>query len=425
LQELYRRIVETLFKKKFGKDTIWILCSQIALVAASFGINLLIGAKMSAADLGIYSLSLSYYVVFSVIFCFGLNITTVQKVSANSNDLLTERKIFTSNIVITLILSTLLTMVLIGLLMNVPGLLGKDDQFNSYLITCVLALPFFNLNKIYMAFYSGKRDQKRFSLLRLLRWVFIFVAILALVFSDFEIGAILYVFLFTEVSLLVLNLIWKHDFCFLFDKHIVKENLSFGIKSYAASIVSELNDKLDIIIIALFVTNSELGVYSFVIFFAKSLYIFPGILQQNISPIIATLWIKQDLSKIRANIASVRKVNFVLIALQAVAVIVLYNLIVTFVKKEFLDTATYLYISIIGVFTFASVYWAGSILTMTQKLNANILRTVLVFILSIIITYSLCSTYGLMGAVLSVSINGFISFLLLKYFIKRTLNISV
>jgi O-antigen/teichoic acid export membrane protein len=309
--------------------------------------------------------------------------------------------------------------------MKFPGLLGKDAQFNSYLITCALALPLFNLNKMFMAYYSGKRNQKRFSLLRLLRWLLIFVMIFAMVISDFPIGTILHVFLVTEILLLALNLTWKHDFHFLFDKNIVKENMAFGIKSYAASIVSEFNNKLDIIIIALFVTNSQLGVYSFVIFFAKSLYIFPGILQQNISPIISSLWIKRDISKIKRTIATVKKVNFILIALQTAAIIVFYNLIITFIKKEFLNTEMYLYISLIGVFASGSVYWAGSILIMTQKLNANILRTWLVFSLSIITTYWLCSSYGLIGAVWSVSTNGIISFMLLKYFIKRTLNISV
>lgn len=425
MKELYKKIINMLFKKKFGKDTIWLLLSQIALIFSAFGTNVLIGAKMSAADLGIFNLSLSYYSVFSVVFSFGLNITTIQKISANVEGIIKERKIFTSNVFVTLVFSTTLTLLLILILKSFPNLFGKGIDFNNNLITCLIALPFFNLNKVFMSFYSGKRNQKLFSIFRFFRWILIFSIVLIFIVLKFDISIILYVFLITEFLLFIANLFLKHDFYYKLYSSIIKENLIFGVKSYVTDIVTELNDKLDIIIVGFFITNTELGVYSFVIFFAKSLYMFPGIMQQNFSPIISTLWVKNEMENIKGHIKNVRKINFLVILLQLIVILIAYNLIILFIKKDFLDTERFLYISCVGVFIYASVYWAGSILTMTEKLNINVLRTVLVFIISVTNTYILCKYYGLIGATISVSLNGLISFLLLKIFIKKTLNIKI
>ena len=105
--------IRQLYRSKFGKDTIWLLFGQVAAMSSGLFLNLFIGYKYGTAALGTFNQSLAYYLIFSSLFALGLNNTLVKKISEKSRNQNEENKLFTTNLLITFIVSSLLSFVLI------------------------------------------------------------------------------------------------------------------------------------------------------------------------------------------------------------------------------------------------------------------------------------------------------------------------
>jgi len=189
--------------------------------------------------------------------------------------------------------------------------------------------------------------------------------------------------------------------------------------SYVSEITSTFNSSIDIILVAYFLTEQEAGQYSFIAFFVKTLYVFPGILMQNISPIISNHWIKQTISELNSKLKNIRQINLLVLSLQFIVLLVFYKIVITSFKDGFEDTFRSFVIAMIGTFLFAQISWGGSILIMTHKLKANFYRTLIVLILNITVCTLFTYILGLTGGMIAISLNALLSFLLLKNFVYR------
>jgi stage V sporulation protein B len=402
--------------KKFTVDTLWLISSQAVLIISGFLVNLIIGYHYGAATLGVFNQVLGFYLILSTFISLGINNCLIQKISSGLPQ--QYKGIFSSNFAITTVSAFLFSAAILVVSHSFPSVFSSPELAKALFIA-TLSLPFFNWNKNFMAFATGTRNQKVFSNVRSLRWLIIigFVATVTLMSAD-PIW-LYYSFLAAEVILFVFCFaMFSHLLTFNFNALDIKNNLSFGLKSFFAESFSILNDKLDLIIIGYLISSTEVGVYSFFIFFAKSLYIFPGILQQNINPLIGKHWAEQKMEELSKNLKNIRMINLLVVLVQAVAILVFYKVLTDYYQPEFAGSLGYLALSMAGIIPFALISWGGSILVMTGKLKENILRTVLLLAFSVVSTLVLTYNFGLQGAVWAVMANGLFGFLLLFGFVK-------
>jgi stage V sporulation protein B len=420
-------LLKKISESKFSKDTIWLIGSQGILLVSGLVINLLVGEELGAADLGVFNQVLGYYTVFSTIFSLGLNNSIIKKISSVNNDSndYNENIIFSSNFFLTAILSLLFSAIFILFALSFPNFFSSKEVANAIIIP-FLSMPLYNLNKNFMAYYTGKRMQKQFSIVRSLRWVLIILFIfIALLFKQ-NLQVLLYAFLFSEGVLFIFSFIQLFNlFTFKINLNLIKDNFKFGFKTLSAEIFAVFNDKFDLLIIGYFLTNVEVGIYSFFIFFVKALYIFPGILQQNLNPLISKHWSENTINLLESKMKKILKVNLVVLIIQSLITILTYFILITYFKKDFSSTTHLLVISLIGVFPSALISWSGSLLVMTNKLKENLYRTFIIMIISIITTFVFTYYFGLIGATFSVCISSIISSLLMYTIIKRVLGIRI
>lgn len=421
----YKSHLVKLKESKFSKDTIWLIGSQAILLVSGFLMNILIGQKLGAKDLGVFNQILGYYMILSSIFSLGLNNSIIKKIAANDN-LELDKKILSSNIFLTIIFSTLFTLTFIILSLTFPKIFSSIELSKTIIIPFI-SMPFYNLNKNFMAYYSGKRKQKEFSIFRSLRWIIIITYSLICLILNKGLTEILFAFLISEITLTIISFFHLRKlFTKKFNRFDLVENFTFGFKSFSAELFAVLNDKFDILLIGYFLTNSEVGIYSFFIFFAKSLYIFPGILQQNINPIISRFWEeKNKLIELQEKLNKLKRINFIALITQTCLLVLFYQLVISFVKEEFNNSMYLLLISIFGIFPSALISWSGSMLIMTGKLKENITRTFLIMIISITSTFILSYSYGLIGATIAVCINSIISFIIMNTFVSKLLGLKL
>jgi O-antigen/teichoic acid export membrane protein len=290
----------------------------------------------------------------------------------------------------------------------------------------MLALPFFNINKNFGAYFTGLRLQKRFAQQRILRWTIIILFVSGAVYTGRPTKDTLWCFLAAELTVFLLNLFQLRGRVKLrIGRKMVADNLKFGMKTYVAELVSVLNSSLDVILIGYFLTNAETGIYSFIVYFAKTLYIFPGIMMQNFSPIVSKTWATGKLDELKLRMHSIRRMNRIVVSLQLIALFIVYPIVTLFIKQEFNGTFSLFLISVLGAYIFSLISWSGSMLIMTNKLKENIARTLFIILMSASSSVLAAKFLGLQGACLAYSINGIISFWATRQFIKTSLQISV
>ena len=417
--------IDRLLKSRFSRDTIWLIGAQAVLMVSGFGVNLIVGKIQGADALGVFSQALAFYTILSTFFALGLNNTITKKIAEGQRSAEETQSILTSNLVITACFSGLFSAIVSTLAMRRPDFFSSPELAAVVHIP-MLALPFFNINKNFGAYFSGLRLQKRFSQQRILRWTIIILFVSGAVYTGRATKDTLWCFLAAELTVFLLNLFQLRGRVKLrITRSTIVDNLKFGMKTYVAELISVLNASLDVILIGYFLTNAETGIYSFIVYFAKTLYIFPGIMMQNFSPIVSKTWATGKLDELKSRMYSIRRINRMVVSLQLIALLIVYPIVTLFIKKEFNSTYSLFLISIAGAYIFSLISWSGSMLIMTNKLNENILRTAFIIIASATCTLSFTWGFGILGAVVAYATNNVIAFLASRHFIKRTLNISI
>lgn len=388
-------------------------------------LNLFIGFKYGTALLGVFNQSLAYYVICSTLFAMGLNNTLVKKISEKSRTTNDEKKLFTANLVTTLIISSTLSSILLFTIHFFPNLLASDDLLKTLPIL-LLALPLFSINKNFGAYYSGNRKQRNFALQRIYRWGGLSILFYFGNLNAYSIIELMNSFLIIEGSLVALNIALniKH-FNFNFSTKLISESIRFGMGSYVSEITSSFNSSIDIILVAYFLSDQEAGQYSFIAFLVRTLYVFPGILMQNISPIISNHWIKKTITELNLILINIRQINLIALTLQFLGLLLFYNIVIINFKDGFENTFGAFVTALIGSFLYAQIYWGGSVLIMTYKLKANFYRTLLVLLINITVCTLFTYAFGFIGGMLAISLNGLFSFLLLKNFVYRKTGIRL
>lgn len=420
----FEKMISGIFKdKKFTTDTLWLISSQGILIISGFLVNLIIGYQFGAATLGVFNQVLGYYLILSTFFSLGINNTLIQKISTGDPKI--HPVIFSSNFAITS-LSTVFFSCAVLMISNFFPSVFSSPELAYGIFIATISLPFFNWNKNFMAYATGIRDQKLFANIRSFRWVVIITWITMVILLSKDQKWLYFSFLFSELLIFFFSLLrFSNLFTIEFKFSDLKNHLTFGLKSFTAEVFSILNDKLDLIIIGYFLANSEVGVYSFFIFFSKSLYIFPGILQQNINPIIGKHWISNSMEALGATFKNIRNINSTAILIQAIMILIFYKVLTDFYKPEFADSLKYLALSMVGIIPFALISWGGSILVMTGKLKANIIRTLILLIFTVLTTFIFTFLFGFIGSVWAIVVNGVFAFLLLFGFVKKETGIRL
>lgn len=252
-------ILDKVFASKFSKDTLWLIAAQVVLMGAAFLINILIGMFMGGGDLGVFNQSLAYYMILSTFFALGQNNTIIKKVAEEVANVSKTAEVFSSSLLITIIGSSFLSVLAIGLALWFPHLFSSAELANAAIVP-FYTLPLFNMNKNFMAFNTGRRCQRQFAVARMVRWIVIFLYIIFCILFELDVYHLMFAFPISEGILFIYHVALLRKaivFKIRFDR--IRDNLLFGLKSYVAEIISVLNASMDVILIGYFLTNGEVG----------------------------------------------------------------------------------------------------------------------------------------------------------------------
>jgi O-antigen/teichoic acid export membrane protein len=313
-------------RNQLFKHTFW--ASAAALSNSLFGITylILIGNYWKSEGLGIFSLSLSMYIISSTIFNIGIHNAALYKVASSGIDELQASVAAYTGMILSLVLG-FLGGVILFFSSSFLGELFQHDHIGMMIKLYAVALPLFLINKTMAGILNAHFRMRVLASTDFLRGFILCVYIVTLIFFGLSYLTIPVGVIFSEICIFIILSIS----CFRIHKPklpsttVIKKLINFGWKTSLLNIIADLDLRLDILFIGFFADTSRVGIYTIAASIAKAFWLFPTAIQKVTNPLFVSLYTEGNLEKIH-------RVLDVLLRLGTVSFVFIGCLLVIFVK---------------------------------------------------------------------------------------------
>lgn len=409
---------------KLTGDILWNFVSFGIIAINGIILNILIVSIYGSSALGLFNQIYAVFIVLSQLAVNGIHFSVLKSVSLEDRQPELSR-LFSSALMTTGIVS----LVVIGItfpLVNQASNIFQSEFMNTGIILTLPGLFFFSLNKVILAFLNGKRKMKTFAAFQGLRSVFM-VAFLLLHSWLIHNGNSLSIIFSLSEGLLFLTLLpfVYRNLSLHFDKAYLQnaiQHFKFGLKATSGNILLELNTKVDVLILGLFVSDREVGIYSFAALFIEGFVQLPTIIRNNINPILAAKYHNGTRGDFKEFLKKVIRYSYMVFIPLGIIGMIAFP-VVGLVKTDFPITIAWLYFAIMLVGLISASGFLPLLMTFNQAGKPGIQSLVQVFIFLVLVMCVLIFTnlFGTVGAAVGVSFSYLIQVIIIGLFIRKIL----
>lgn len=421
--------IQHLMRGKFSEDLFWNALSFGFIALIGIIINAVIINYYDSSALGIFNQVYAIYILLSQLAVGGVHLSVQLYIAKHASVKEHCRQILSAAI----FLSGLISLFFIALayaLKDFPGIILQSKEVSFAYTLAVWGLLFFSMNKILLSFHNGMREMKKFAFFQLLRFILMLAVLILLIVRN---SSPVYLSLILPVSefLLFVVLIMENS------NHIslkpgwrfiqwMKIHFRFGRKALIGNFLLDVNTRVDIFILGIFLSDRMVGIYSFGATIAEGFLQLPTIFRNNINPVITAASNRgKDFLQlvIRKNIIVFYKILSPL-ALISVACFPLLTMILA-VKEEPM-TMWIIYSILIGTVTLTSGYLPFQMIF--NQLGYPMLHSkyiFLIFLCNVIFNLLLIPYFGIYGAAMGTALASIAQAVVMKRLILKQLNIKI
>jgi O-antigen/teichoic acid export membrane protein len=273
---------------RFKDGVAWNLASIVALGISGLGLNLLISVCYGAGSLGVFNQVLSLYVFFSQFAVAGIDRSVLKEIA--SPTVASPRAILSSAMGLT----TLIALAITGLFLALRGvfsgpMLSSPGVWDG-MTAIAPGLFFFALNKVLLAVVNGRSQMRAFAVLQTIRYVGLVAGFAVVYYGGMGPDRVAFVFTFSEAVLFLILavLFWRECFPRRGDALVehLRRHYRFGLRGILGGALLELNLRVDILVLGVFLTDRETGIYSFAAMVFEGIMQLAVVLQNNFNPVI-------------------------------------------------------------------------------------------------------------------------------------------
>ena len=294
--------------KKFFGDTAWNYLAFSVMALTGILLNFLIAWKSGIESLGVFNQIYAVYVILGQLAVFGINDSVQKNTAEHNNDINLVHLIGSSALYLSLLFGVSLS-ILLFLLSEIIASIIESNQVGLGLKIVAPAIALFAINKVMMGVLNGLRKIRAFSIAQIIRLVVILTTCCFIIFDGRPAYQLAIGFLMAEILLapilLVITKTWKWPFNENESLTWITNHLKFGVKALSGGFLSESYLRIDILMLAIFVGDKEIGVYSFAAMFIEGLFQLSVVIRTVANPILVQLVIQKNISLV---INFVRKV---------------------------------------------------------------------------------------------------------------------
>ncbi|VVT29496.1 oligosaccharide flippase family protein [Hoeflea sp. EC-HK425] len=285
---LRKRLVDVL-SNKLSSDIAWTMGSFMILAMSGIVINIVVAYFRGTEDLGVFNLAYSVYIIVSQIAALGVHYSVLRYAAMNQEN---PRELGS------MLGSALLVVTVLGLLMAALVFVSEPLFARAYdseraaraISYAAFGIALFPASKVLISFLNGLRHMKAFSVLQAARYIMVAAVVTAFSVSDQDFTLASLCFVVAEIVTLAAAVIYIASQRLVqlvrIKKSWLREHTSFGGRSLLAGMFGEINTRVDVLCLGLFLGDREVGIYSFVAMLLDGLYHLLAMVRVNFNPIL-------------------------------------------------------------------------------------------------------------------------------------------
>jgi len=422
------KIGSYVFTGKFTADVLWNLGSLALLGASGVVINSIIAHYQSPASLGVFNQAFAFYIVLSQIAVGGMQFSVVKHLSHTDDGDLMATVISSALFAITA--TAVLVATVVFLLAHYIGAAFESEDVKLGIQFICPALVLFSVNKAFMNVLNGTRRMRAYAIFQALRYVLIILTLISLVLAGFSGAYLAWCFFVSELFIAVGLFKFIHQFVVRFGfRHVARSwvfrHVSFGLRGFFGGMLSDLNTRVDIILLGYFVSDARVGIYSFAAVFAEGFGQISYVVKQNLDPIIGRLTAANNIDELRLLMRKVVRVFVPCMCALAIGSALLFPLMADLLAgARFTESWPIFAILLVGVVINAGFRPFQGVFLLTGHPGLHSLFFLAVVLSNAILNVLLIPRIGLAGAAVATSLAYVVESLLILYGIRRILNVK-
>ncbi len=397
--------------------------SRLLIFALGIGASIILARLLGPTGKGIYALIILIPAVMVKFGTLGIEASNVYFTGSKKYEI---KDIGSNSLVAGISLGLVLILIFWGVLhlSSFQNFISSNKINPFYLWIVVLTIPLSLVSGFLNNIILGKEEMVKYNQVNILNSAIRLVTVIffLLVLRQGILGATLsYVFTTMIVTLFVMLLIRKMTkICFSLNPKLLRESTAYGGKAYFGSAAQFLNYRLDMFLVAFFLTPAAVGYYSITVAIAEGLWMLPGVTATVLFPRISSL---QD-SEANMLTPRVSRHTFFLIFISSLVLIPLAKpLIKLLFGSAFLPSVTPLLILLPGIIALGGAKTISADLAGRGKPEICTLAAFISLAINIPLNLLLIPRWGISGAAFASSVAYILSTLIvLIAFVKISNN---
>jgi O-antigen/teichoic acid export membrane protein len=315
-----------MMKSKIAADTVWSYAAFAVMAAGGLVINVVIGAVFGATGLGVFGQVMAIFVIAGHTSAAGLHNATFRSIALTPE---AAAGILTSGLAAALPFA-LGTALLALLCAPAIGRVLDSPATATAILWMAPGLLFFGLNKIGLAALNGMSLMQRHAAGQILRYLVITGAVAAIAASDdsperlgaaFSLAEIVVSFYLTVATAPLRQGHGERGFSL----RRAAGMLRFGLRSFGASLMADINLRVDTLMLGLFLGDREVGIYALAAMLVEGLGNVALVLRSLVNPGLTRLLAAGDEAAIRRLVTRVQIAAWPFLAVVFIAAWLLYQ----------------------------------------------------------------------------------------------------
>ncbi len=427
---LIRQFSKLSLRTKLGQDMIWSVFAFGVLGVSGIFLNILIGRFYGPSELGIFTQVFAVWVLISQFSAFGVHISVLTRLSGTDNNRILRGPIVSSALALVTIGAT--GVCLIAGLLAVP--LGNALDSPNTTFGFLLALPglwMFTINRVQIALLNGVRDMKVLAAVQATRYLLMIVLAAVCAIIQIEGRWLTIVISISEAIVFI----FLSFYTLRYYKPMLRRNwegwwrrhLGFGLRGIFADALTELNSRINLIILGLLLTDAKVGLFVMAAFLVEGFAQLSVVARNNLNPLLASNANANNWTEVnRICRLSVMSYYIGLVGL-CLPTMILYPLFIGWFvgNSEFMVSWYPLNIMLCGLLLGGGYLSISQILAVTGHPGTHTLFNVTIIASLITLNLILVPLYGLIGAGIATGGTYIIAAILLKILVKWKLGIKI
>lgn len=404
-----------------------------ALVAIALGgilLNIIIGKTYGPAGIGVLTQVMSVFILTAQFGTFGIQLSVLQWV-AN----LGSRSYEAGHVLLSALISVsfpgLLFSVALAFLAQPLENIFQSPDVSAGILASAPGVFFFAFNKVLINYLNACNRLKSVGIFQAVRFILFIILAIGCVFFKapiWMIGAALASsesLLFILLILTVKGEIRSTDSTLMYS--MLKRHYKFGMLSLVGAVVAEINTKVDILVLGIFLSDVLVGIYSIAALVIEGVMHIAHALRLAFNPLLAQAVHASDRVSVVSLLKRMKRLGYTILFIGSLSGIIGYAILINLLGQPdtyALGWAPYL-IMCAGVLLIGGYLPLDMILTQAGLPKEQTKLRVVTVCTNLILNFLLIPKLGLNGAAIGTSMSMILSVVYLKCVVKAKLEFSL